>query len=104
MPTDMSNLKIGSVLKKIMANERHTLTSISKATGVPVSTISEWVNNRAPNPVHAAKVAKHLGVSLHFLLFSEEDTEEPLHKLLKEDLFSGTFEINIKRVKIGGSK
>ncbi len=73
---------------------------ISKATGVPKSTISEWLNNRAPNPIYAAKVAKHLGISLHFMLFAEEDSEEPLHKLLKEDLFSGTFEINIKRIKI----
>ncbi|MGZ3785118.1 MAG: helix-turn-helix domain-containing protein [Bdellovibrio sp.] len=96
----MNNLKIGTVLKKLMKEERHTLTSISKATGVPKSTISEWMNNRAPNPIHAAKVAKHLGVSLHYLLFSEEDAEEPLHKLLKEDVFNGVFEINIKRVKI----
>ena len=52
----------------------------------------------------AAKVAKHLGVSLHFLLFSEEDTEEPLHKLIKQDVFNGTFEINITRAKIGSPK
>lgn len=96
----MSNLKIGSVLKKMMETERHTLASISRATGVPKSTISEWINNRAPNPVYAAKVAKHLGVSLHYLLFAAEDDEDPLHKLFKEDVFNGTFEINIKRVKI----
>lgn len=100
MTLAMNNLKISSVLKKLMAQDRHTLTSISKATGVPKSTISEWMNNRTPNPIQASKVARHLGVSLHFFLFSEEDSEEPLHKLLKEDFFSGTFEVNIKRVKI----
>lgn len=93
-------LKIGRVLKSIMHKERHTLVSLARATGVPKSTISEWLNNRAPNPVQAAKVARHLGISLHQLLFGEEDSEEPLHKLFKEDFFSGTFEINIKRVKI----
>lgn len=97
----MSNLKISNVLKNLMSKDRHTITSISKATGIPKSTISEWLNNRSPNPVHAAKVAKHLGISLHYLLFSEEDSEEPLHRFVKEDLFNGTFEINIKRVKIG---
>lgn len=96
----MSNLKIGNVLKRLMSDERHTLTSIAKATSIPKSTISEWLNNRAPNPTQAVKVAKHLGVSLHFLLFGEEDSEEPLHKLLKEDFFSGTFEINIKRIRL----
>lgn len=96
----MSTLKIGTVLKQLMGSERHTITSIAKATGVPKSTVSDWLSNRSPNPIHAAKVAKHLGVSLHFLLFGIEDSEEPLHKLLKEDIFNGTFEINIKRVKI----
>ncbi len=78
-----------------------TLKEISKATGVPSSTLSEWLNNRSPkNPEQIQKVAKYLGVSMHFFLFGDEDSEEPLHKLLKEDVFSGTFEINIKRVKI----
>ncbi len=67
MLISMGSLKIGTVLKRLMTDDRHTITSISKATGVPKSTISEWLNNRAPNPVHAAKVAKHLGVSLLLL-------------------------------------
>ena len=103
MLLSMGNLKISAVLKKIMEDNRHTLTSMSKATGVPKSTISEWLNNRTPNPVQAAKVAKYLGVSLHYLFFAEEDSEEPLHRLLKQDIFNGTFEINIKRIKIGKS-
>jgi transcriptional regulator with XRE-family HTH domain len=100
MLKNMSELKMGSSLKKLMNDGRHTITSMSKATGVPKSTISEWLNNRAPNPVFAARVAKHLGVSLHYLLFGEEDSSEPLHRLLKEELFSGTFEINVRRVKV----
>jgi len=100
----MNDLKIGKVLRNLIESGPHTLASISKATGVPKSTISEWMNNRAPNPVQATKVAKHLGVSLHFMLFSEEDSEEPLYKLIKEDFFSGTFEISVRRVKIGPGK
>ena len=93
-------LKIGTTLRTLIKERRMTLVEISKATGVPATTIAEWSNNRAPkNPVHAQKVASHLGVSLHFLLFGEEDHQEPITKLLKEDLFSGTFEINIKRIR-----
>lgn len=92
-------LKIGKILKNIMNNERHTLASISRATGVPKSTISEWLNNRAPNPTQAVKVAGHLGISLHFLLFGKDDDQEPIQKILKEDFFKGTFEISIKRVR-----
>lgn len=94
------DLKIGKVLTHIMDNERHTITSISKATGIPKSTISEWLNNRTPNPSQAVKVANHLGVSLHFLLFGKDDAQEPIQKLLKEDFFKGTFEISIKRIKL----
>lgn len=97
---DSMELKIGKVLKQFMDKERHTLASISKATGVPKSTISEWLSNRSPNPTQAVKVANHLGVSLHFLLFGKDDSQEPIQKILKEDFFKGTFEISIKRVKI----
>ncbi len=91
-------LKIQIVLKRLMKEQNETLSSLSKSTGVPKSTISDWLSNRTPNPVQAVKIAKHLGVSLHFLLFDELDTQDPIQKIMKEDVFSGTFEINIKRI------
>jgi transcriptional regulator with XRE-family HTH domain len=100
--SDLMDLKIGKVLKQFMDNDRHTLASMSKATGIPKSTLSEWLNNRSPNPSQAVKVANHLGISLHFLLFGKDDAQEPIQRILKEDFFQGTFEISIKRVKIGG--
>ena len=98
--SNLMDLRIGKVLKQFMDKERHTLATMSKATGVPKSTISEWLNNRAPNPTQAVKVADHLGISLHFLLFGKDDAQEPIQKIMKEDFFKGTFEISIKRVKI----
>lgn len=98
---EVVELKVGKVLKKLMEEDRHTLASLARATGVPKSTLSEWLSNRSPNPVQAVRVANHLGVSLHFLLFGSDDAAEPITKLLKEEVFSGTFEINIRRVKIG---
>ena len=97
---DSVELKIGKVLKNIMEKERHTLATMSKGTGISKSTISEWLNNRSPNPAQAVKLADHLGVSLHFLLFGKEDAQEPIQKIMKEDFFSGTFEITVKRVKL----
>lgn len=97
---DTVDLKIGKVLKNIMEKERHTLATMSKATGISKSTISEWLNNRSPNPAQAVKLAEHLGVSLHFLLFGKEDAQEPIQRIMKEDFFSGTFEITVKRVRM----
>ncbi len=94
-------LNVGNVLTEIFRERRLTIKEVAKASGVPASTLSEWKLNRAPkNPEQALKVAEALDISLHFLLFGVEDRQEPLQKLLKEDVFSGTFEINIKRIKI----
>lgn len=95
------SIRIGTTFKRALEEKRYSIKEVSRATGVPNSTLSEWLNNRTPkNPEQVKRVAKFLGVSLHFLLFAEEDSEEPLHKLLKEDLFNGTFEINIRRVRV----
>ena len=94
-------IQIGSTLKALLKVRRMTLKEVSKATGVPSSTLSEWLNNRSPkNPEQIRKVAQYMGVSLHYLLFGEEDAQEPIQKILKEDFFQGTFEISIKRVKL----
>lgn len=91
--------QIGKVFSKITQERRLTLREISKATGVPATTLAEWQANRTPkNPNQVQSLAKYLGVSIHYLLFGEEDGQEPLQKILKEDFFSGTFEISIKRI------
>lgn len=95
------NVVIGKVLTSLVAKKRLTLKEIAKATGVPATTIAEWQSNRSPkNPGQVRAVAKYLGVSMHFLLFGEEDGEEPIQRLLKEDIFTGTFEITLKRVRL----
>ncbi len=84
-----------------MESRRITLKAIAKATGVPLSSIAEWKkNNRNPKAEDAAKVADFLEITLAHLLFGQEDRQEPLQKILKEEFFNGTFEINIKRVRI----
>lgn len=94
-------VKIGTVLKKQLKENAMTLRQLSKLSGVPVSTLSEWSSNREPkSPTQIKKVAQALGVSMHYLLFGEDDNQEPLQKLLKEDIFQGTFEISIKKVKL----
>jgi transcriptional regulator with XRE-family HTH domain len=91
---------IGKIFSQITKERRLTLKEISKATGVPATTLAEWQAGRTPkNPVQVRAVAKFLRVSMHFLLFGEEDGEEPIQKILKEEFFSGTFEISVKRVK-----
>jgi transcriptional regulator with XRE-family HTH domain len=94
-------IKIGKVLTELLKQKNLSIRQLAKNTGVPASTLSEWTSGRAPkNLVHAKNVAKTLGITTHFLLFGEEDDQEPIQKILKEELFSGTFEISVKRVKV----
>jgi transcriptional regulator with XRE-family HTH domain len=96
-------LKIGQTLPRIMREKRLSVKELCKKSGVPVSTLHEWMNGRTPrDPVQAKKVADVLGISLNRLLFDEADFGESINltQMLKEDVFNGTFEINIKRVKV----
>lgn len=92
-------MKIKDILKKLMIEKRETLVSISRKTGVPKSTVADWLTNRTPNPLQAALVAKHFGVSLYFLLFGCEDPQGSQTEF-DADFLSGTFEVNIKRLKL----
>lgn len=94
-------IKIAQTMKQLLKERGITLRELSKRSGVPVSTLSEWSSNREPkSPTQTRKVAQALGVSMHYLLFGEDDSQEPLQKLLKEDLFQGTFEITVKKVRM----
>ena len=100
---EFMEIKIGLTLKSLMKQKGITLKALGAATGVSISTISEWTRNRPPkNPVQAKSVAEYLGVSLHYLLFGVSDTKEQvnLNEIIKNDLFSGIFEINLKRIKM----
>jgi transcriptional regulator with XRE-family HTH domain len=94
-------IRIADTLKALLKENGISLRELSKRSGVPVSTLSEWSSNREPkSPIQTRKVAAALGVSMHYLLFGEPDQQEPLAKLLKEDVFSGTYEISVKRVRM----
>ena len=95
-------IKIAKVLSRIMKERRLSIKELSKLSGVPTSTLHEWQNGRSPrDPVKAKKLADALGISLNQLLFDENDKNEviQIQQILKEDVFSGVFEINIKRIK-----
>lgn len=94
-------VQIGKILTDLMTEQHWTVAKLSKLSGVPQSNLREWCNNRSPkNPEQVRRVASVLGVSMHYLYFGEQDREEPLQKILKEDVFKGTFEITVKKVKI----
>lgn len=97
-------IKIGTMLRSILRERDLTLKEVSQKCGVSISTLHEWENNRAPkNPIQVAKVAQCLGISLHYLLFGFKDPEEALERIIKNEVFSGVYEISLKKVKVARS-
>ncbi len=96
-------LKIGKILTLKMKERGLSLRELSKLSGVPATTIGEWLSNRPPrNPMQMKSVADALDLSLHKLLFGVEDTHDPLQKILVTDLFSGNFQVTVKRLNFDG--
>lgn len=97
------SLKIGEVFKKALKDRGLTLREVSQGSGVSISTLSEWSGNRKPkDPTQAQRVAKFLGLSLHYFLFGEPDSQEKINlsQIFKENVFEGTFEVSVKRIHL----
>ena len=92
-------LKVSTVLKDLLKQKGETISSLSKATGVPKSTIGDWMASRVPNPVQAALVANHFGVGLHYFLFGVDDLKGKSTHPSYEEILNGRFEISIRRVE-----
>lgn len=68
---DNAQKKIGQTLKKIRASKKISQTELSKKTGFPQTTISDWENDKyLPDVMEALILATVLRVSLSDLLNS----------------------------------
>lgn len=95
--------KFGLNLESLMRKRNLTVRSLSKALDVPLKTAQEWAGptGRLPrNPEALKKLANHFSVSIHYLLFGEDDPQSLLSEVLeKTELHSGLYEIVIRKVK-----
>ncbi|MEK6704567.1 MAG: helix-turn-helix transcriptional regulator [Bdellovibrionota bacterium] len=67
---NQSELKIRQVVQRELFKRGWCYRQLSKMTGVPVSTLNQWVNKSQHRDLHTAvEVSKTLGLSLEELLF-----------------------------------
>ena len=97
-------MKLPVVLKKILDERNLTISKLATMSDVPKTNIKNWIDGSrsSPNLEQVKKVAVVLGVSVHYLCWGSEDENSPLSKIMKDDLFSGTFEVTLKRIKWEG--
>lgn len=98
--------KFSAVLKDLMRKRGVTPKALSVATGIPVSTISEWTTGREPRfNANLAKVAKFFGVPLEYLLTGEHPDDAILRDLKKSiepdflEVHRGIYRITIEKTE-----
>lgn len=92
----------GENLEKLMSERRFSVSALAKHLAIPSKTVHEWVGKggRMPrNPDVLKKIAMILDVSIHFLLYGDEDPKSSITQILeKSEIHTGLYEITIKKV------
>lgn len=71
-------LEIHNVIRREMKSRGLTLNALSKATGVPLSSLHGWVEKRPPsgkNLHYVKKLADFFGLTLAALLFNVQESD-----------------------------
>ena len=83
-----------------------TMTEFAKAIDCSPKTVSEWIiGKRNPRDLAAVKrCASVFNVSLHYLLFGEEDPINLVYNLVDSiELHTGVYELSVRKVNRGES-
>jgi len=98
----------GLVLESLMRERNLSVRALAKELKLPHKTVAEWIgaSGRVPrHPESLKKLAEYFGVSIHYLLFGEQDPHNFISDVLdKTELHSGLYEITIKKVKTRSTK
>ncbi|MBI4405703.1 MAG: helix-turn-helix transcriptional regulator [Deltaproteobacteria bacterium] len=96
--------KFGVVLQQLMEEKNLSSRELAAKISLPAKTVSEWVGDggRIPrNPEHLKRLSDFFSISVHYLLFGQEDPKTSLGEIVNGvEIHSGLYEITIKKVSI----
>jgi transcriptional regulator with XRE-family HTH domain len=95
-------MRFSANLRRIIEGRRLSLTKISKATGIPMSTLSEWTAGREPKVSEGLlRLCKFLGLSLDELVGHEPQGVSPAREVAQAHVVidSVNYQLIFKRVK-----
>ncbi len=91
----LADMKLHSVLKKLMAANSESARSAAKACGVPLSTFNSYLKPKKQiDPAHLLAIAKHYDVSIDYLFGNEQSLK--FEKLPTKRLFSKWVKLTIE--------
>lgn len=95
----MKEIKIHLVLRRLLAKNGITTSALSKATGVPNSTLSTWLlpSARPKDLRHLKAVADYFQVCIEDLLF-DEFPPVVLNALRSEAILDGYYRLRLEKV------
>lgn len=98
----MKTKSFGEILEDLMDQKNLSIAKLAKELSVSPKTVQEWVGKggRIPrNPESLKKLASYFDISVHYLLFGEDDPKNLIENFLeKTEIHSGLYEITIKKV------
>lgn len=98
----MSIVELGKNIRTILEEKKWTVTELSKRSGVPRTTLQDWLTSQnTVNLKQLKKVSEALEVPLYRLAYSlgEGDPfETPANEILHE-IFSGRLQVTIHKVE-----
>lgn len=79
-----------------------TTVALSRAIGSSPKTIGEWLTGRMPRDLNAIrKCAAYFDISVHKLLYGEEDPKYSLENLLASaTIHTGVYQITIRKIEV----
>lgn len=95
----MKEIGLSTVLKRLMDEKRLSSVQLSRATGIPKSTIASYLSGKKASysPEHLVSLASHFRVSIDYLLTAEDSDYALLNTLKTEGLFDGWLRVKIDR-------
>lgn len=86
-------------LAPLLKQKGITLSELSRRTGVPKGTLSQWrKRSQSISMTQAKAVAHELGIGLHTLVFGKPDPNESIAEEVLTEIFSGTVKVTLHRV------
>jgi transcriptional regulator with XRE-family HTH domain len=92
-------------LKAILKTQGLTSSSLSRACGIPNTTLSNWLSGQPPKNVLQLKtVAEFFDLTIEELTFGEKPKQlsEPksiLKEFVEDEIYAGKYEVVLRRIK-----
>lgn len=95
----MSKVKVHDILKKLADERGLNMKNLSKAVGIPHSTLSTYFASKKATyqAEHLIALSEYFGVSTDYLLTGKHSGTKSLNALKTENIFSGWVRLKIER-------